>query len=213
MIKKEAGEVIDIYDDSLAVIGSVDREQAHKMGYLHKSVHCWFVDNRFVYFQIRGENAGFAHLLDATVGGHHASGESNADALRREVTEEVGVAIDVGSTTRVGTNLMEAKVDHSFLREFSEVYMLHATDGLDTFEPNQAELQGIAAVPFREGRKLLEDSSLVLEVDTIEMHAADWKKGRMQIRKDSFIPFHTVYFWKILETGERFARGERNVSI
>lgn len=206
-------EKIDVYDDSLMMIGSMERKQAHRTGALHKSVHCWFVDSQFVFFQIRGADAGFPRLLDATVGGHLASGESEADALRREGVEEVGVEIDISALTPIGTNLLEFRVNDSFVREFSEVYMLHARNGLESFTPNPAELLGIVGVPFRDGHSLLEESVPVIKVDMIGADSSSRKIGNMEIRKDSFIPFDTAYFLRILETGERYARGERNLSV
>lgn len=208
-----ANEMIDVYDESLTLVGSMQRDAAHNSGALHKTIHCWFVDSGHLYFQIRGENVGFPLLLDATVGGHLTSGESDIEALKREGIEEVGIEIDTSRTTPIGRNRVEFRVNSSLIREFSEVYMLAATNGLDSFTPNPAELFGIAAIPFSAGRQLLESGEDELRVETIQISSGLRKRVAMAVRKESFIPYTVSYFQRVLEIGERYAMGDRNLSI
>ena len=59
-------EYLDIYDEK-KFLGSEKRSIVHKMGYWHKTIHCWLYDNKgSVYFQIRKDK----NKLYTTASGH-----------------------------------------------------------------------------------------------------------------------------------------------
>ena len=85
-------EMLDFYDKDMKFIGVESRENVHKNGLWHKTVHCWLYDeNGNIYFQIRTDTG----TLYTTASGHIQSGESIDDALKREIMEEVGMPIDI----------------------------------------------------------------------------------------------------------------------
>jgi isopentenyldiphosphate isomerase len=202
-------EIVDSYDESLRVVGVVEREIAHRKGILHKTVHCWFVDSNFVYFQIRGERVNFPGLLDVTVGGHASSGEGSETALMREIIEEIGVQRPFSDLVYVGQNRFSYRDDMLFIREFSDVYFARTEGGLSTFFPNPTELDGMAAVPFRRGREVVGGKINDLEVRALLVDSVKRRETLRVISRDSFVPGTMEYFIKVLELGERIAKGKK----
>ena len=86
-------EIVDVVDDSLNILYQVSKTQAHEKGLLHKCVIAEIIDSKGKIMLIKP----YSHKQDAgqyisPVGGHVTSGETNEDALKREVKEEVGIS-------------------------------------------------------------------------------------------------------------------------
>ncbi len=197
-----AKELVDICDESLKVTGIVDREFAHRNGILHKTIHCWFVDSDYVYFQIRGKSGSFPGLLDVTAGGHISSGEKTEEAIRREVREELGIQISLEELKYVGNHRFVYRDDEQFVREFSDVFLARAEKGFSTFKPDPAEVSGIAAIPFVEGREVIRREITFLPVRVLLTNSSKRHETTMAINGSSFVPGIGDYFAKILELGE-----------
>lgn len=206
-------EIVDIYDDSLRSKGSMDRDAAHKTGELHKTIHCWFADGRFVYFQIRGRDAAFPDLLDVTVGGHVAGGESVEHAIQREAKEEVGVELKFSDLHYMGRNRFTFSNGIDFIREFSEVYFHMVKKGFNAFAPNAMELSGIAAIPFREGHEVLTGSRSSMTVDVLRAAAGRMKRETTSITAASFVPGAQDYYARVVELGELFVGGIDDLAL
>ncbi len=206
-------EFVDVYDESLEITGITERETAHRIGSLHKTAQWWLIDSDSVYFQIRGKNVAFPGLLDATVGGHISAGESAEEALLREIEEEVGIRLRTSELTFVGQNKFDYKGKGVHVREFSEVYFTKAKKKFRTFRPDPTELYGVAAVPFRFGRELIQGKTAYLSLKVMLADEKERNETLLEIGKKSFVPGNFVYFERVLEIGELFAKGERQVRI
>lgn len=94
-IARGIDELVDVVDENNNVLGSKAKSLVHNMGDWHRSVHLWIVnpESQTILLQRRifskDTNAG---MLDVSVGGHVASGESYKDAWR-EIYEELGFTI------------------------------------------------------------------------------------------------------------------------
>lgn len=206
-------ETVDVYDDEYRITGHMERDLAHSVGALHKTMQCWFVDEAHVYFQIRGRDAGFPGLLDVTVGGHVAIGESDEAALRREAMEEVGVNLRSLKLNHIGRSVFTYDEGKAHVREFSEVFMLPAERSFSTFSPNPREVTGIAAIPFAEGRQLIDCRlpSLQIRASVVNSHGSveEWRT----LTSDAFIPGMSRYFSRVLQVAELFSSGSEEVSL
>lgn len=85
-------EIVDIVDNDGRVLFSVRKDEAHAKGLLHTCVIGALRNTSGKYMLIRPP----VHKQDAgqyvfPVGGHVTSGESEIDALKREVEEEIGI--------------------------------------------------------------------------------------------------------------------------
>lgn len=94
------------------------KSEAHRMGYLHATVHVWFyTKNLEVLIQKRKASKDtFPGLWDVSVAGHIPFGESPKEGAVREVSEEIGLTID--------------KNDLLFFDNFDEKH-IHASNFID----------------------------------------------------------------------------------
>ncbi|SNU03569.1 Isopentenyldiphosphate isomerase [Prevotellaceae bacterium MN60] len=93
-MKDNAQEIFPLVDETGRVIGSATRGECHSGSrLLHPVVHLHvFNSNGDVYLQKRPEWKDIQPgKWDTAVGGHIDYGENPADALRREVGEELGI--------------------------------------------------------------------------------------------------------------------------
>jgi isopentenyl-diphosphate Delta-isomerase len=87
-----ADEFVDIVDESLRVSGTILKSEAHKLGLLHKCIIAELFNSRGEMLLIKPAS----HKQDyqqwvSPVGGHVVASESDEDALRREMLEEIGI--------------------------------------------------------------------------------------------------------------------------
>lgn len=88
-------EKLEVVNEKDEVIGLASREEIHQKGLLHREVHVYFVTaDDHIIFQRRGRHKDtYPGLLDATVGGHVAPGESYLETAIRETAEETGLKL------------------------------------------------------------------------------------------------------------------------
>lgn len=149
-------EKLDIYDEYMNLIGSEDRDVVHEKGLWHKTVHCWLYDNEGnIYFQIRKNS----QKLYTTASGHVQSGETVKQAFHREVFEEIGVHVDIETSSLLEINawkMDKIKNNKPFIdRAFSNVY-LNSFDGSSaSFSFCEDEVSGLVKINAKACLKLL----------------------------------------------------------
>ncbi len=86
-------EILEIVDENDTVIGTATREEIHRFGYLHRSVHVFVFDHKGRLFVQRRSATKDRHplKLDSSAAGHVDPGESYFDAAKRELFEELGI--------------------------------------------------------------------------------------------------------------------------
>lgn len=85
-------EIVDIVDKDLNVLYQATKQKAHEEGLLHKCVIAEVINSEGKMMLIRPNS----HKQDAgqyvsPVGGHVTAGETDEEALKREVEEEIGI--------------------------------------------------------------------------------------------------------------------------
>ncbi len=86
-------ELVDIVDEQDNIIGKTTRQEAHKKGLLHRTVHILILNsdgNIFIHKRSPKLtiNPG---LWTSSAAGHVASGQTYLEAAKRELGEELGV--------------------------------------------------------------------------------------------------------------------------
>ena len=146
----EETEIFDIVDGRDEVIGSASREEVHRKGLKHRSVHLLVFNRKGeVLLQKRSmQKDTFPNTWDSTVSGHVDSGENYDQSVIRESNEEMGIKFDSVPDRMFKIAACE-ETDH----EFCWVYC-HHHDG--PFFPNEDEISEVKWFSPEE----LEDSPL-----------------------------------------------------
>lgn len=85
-------EMVDIVDEKLNFLYQISKQEAHEKALLHRCVIAEVINSKGEMMLIRP----YSHKQDAgqyvsPVGGHVSAGETDEEALRREVAEEIGI--------------------------------------------------------------------------------------------------------------------------
>lgn len=85
-------EIVDAVDKNCKVIEQISKKIAHEKGLLHKTVIAEVINSKGEIMLVKP----YSHKQDAgqyvsPVGGHVSAGESDEEALKREVMEEIGL--------------------------------------------------------------------------------------------------------------------------
>ena len=133
----ESSEVFDIVNDSDKVIGSASRNEVHKRGLKHRSVHLLIFNKQgSVLLQKRSmKKDTFPGNWDSSVSGHVDSGETYDEALIRESWEELGIKFE-----RVPEKMFKVDACKETDNEFSWIYR-YFSEG--PFSPNVDEISEI----------------------------------------------------------------------
>ena len=145
-------EMLDVYDANGKLIGMADRNVVHAFGLWHKTVHCWVVldDGRLV-FQRRAANMTNGGKLYTTASGHISSGETLEQAFVREISQEVGLDIDIKSARLImdGVYVFDKKMPDgtTFVdRVFPNVFFAKYSGDISSFKFSDGEVSSVVAV-------------------------------------------------------------------
>lgn len=206
-------EMIDIYDDNLQLIGSVDREKAHIDGSWHKTFHCWFINEKepvAVLFQYRSPNKKtHPDKLDVSAAGHLMSGESIEDGIR-EVEEELGVKVNYRDTKDFGYRLSTSCRKGLVNREIQLIHMLKINIELCNFRPQKDEVSGLFWIPITDGIKLFNNDlqSIIVNGIVYNENEDKWENSKMEVNYDKFVPKAGKYYLSIFLTARRLLDNE-----
>jgi isopentenyldiphosphate isomerase len=137
-------ELIEIWDASGAPTGKVAlKSEAHKAGWFHPTVHAWlYTTSGKILLQKRApEKDTFPGLWDVSVAGHVHADETPMEAALREITEEIGLDLKMGSLEFIGRFKSEHSHPGGILdREFHYVYLSELGAPLKSLRPQEGEV-------------------------------------------------------------------------
>jgi len=149
-------EYLDYYDEKGNYLGYKTREEIHKDGLWHNTVHAWLYDKEGnVYFQIRKETKTFY----TTASGHVAKGETIKEAFAREINEEIGLTLDAKDATLVGIKefkMDKVKDDGSIFKDRakSNIYIDLFEGNKNDFKFDESEVLGVVKVKAKDAIEL-----------------------------------------------------------
>ncbi len=203
-------ELLDVYDDVGAYVGTKGRAAVHRDGDWHRCVHLWVVSGDGVLLQRRGAHkASWPGALDATAAGHVAAGESVEEGGAREIAEELGVAFTPEELAPLGARAIVDRSGGLVNREFQHVFLARDDRPLEAWTDLEwSELDGLARMA------LPTFSELVHGPASGPWPAEAWdgtSVERVGIARDEVIP--GSYLPVLVVMLERFRRGERPLAI
>jgi isopentenyldiphosphate isomerase len=205
-------ELLDIYDESLAPLGVKPRPDVHRDGDWHRVFHCWVVSRDrdgagWVVMQRRGADKDtFPNLIDVSVGGHYAAGETIRDGVR-EIREELGLEVSYGDLIPVGRRVSAARYLGLIDREVADVFMYETGVDLDDLRPDPSEVAGLAAFRIRDGLALFAGES-----DRLTARLAG-SSTPLELTRADFLPRIDGYVYRALVVLRQYLDGERYLVI
>ncbi|MBT2581524.1 NUDIX domain-containing protein [Planococcus sp. ISL-109] len=147
-------ENIAYVTESGALLGVASREDIHKRGLWHETLHCWVVTRELgrymIHLQLRSsEKADFPRLFDITAAGHIAADESVEDGVR-EIEEELGLPLKLAELVPLGVIHDEISLPGFTDRERAHVYLYKGAQlALADYRLQREEVAGMAAAEFQ----------------------------------------------------------------
>jgi len=212
-------EVIDIYDANLQLVGKMDRLEAHLKGHWHKTFHCWVVNGQnegLILFQRRSsEMVNFPNMFDVSAAGHLEAGE-NVEQGIREVSEELGLPLSIGSLHSLGYRVEVADQSNGQLnREYQAVYMLRMDAPLSEYRPQVEEVSGLFWLKINDGLKLFSSSLSKAAMEGILHNSVtnEWEETTRVVTVADFLPRIQNYYLTACIMGERLVENRFPLAI
>ncbi|MGC8488006.1 MAG: NUDIX hydrolase, partial [Clostridia bacterium] len=184
-------EWVDVVDDEGQVVGRASREDAHRRGLRHPTVHVWVLrplgGRVRVVFQWRTpDRLDFPNLLDVTAGGHVRAGEGTLPAMRRELHEELGL-----SRVRIramGGVPIDAVTHGIEVREWAYEYVHVTRRPLARFQVAREEVHGLLEAPLEALRSLHRGRADAVMMSGVKVNSEGWVPCRRSVTRADFVP-------------------------
>ena len=150
-VNKNLIEEIDVYDEEMNPLGTMEKVEAHQKAMWHKSVHLWITDGQNVLLQLRSaQKKSFPNKWDISVAGHVSSGETPLQAIQREYQEELGLAWDLGDVD-YGCLLKSGTIENGQpAKEFLYLYFVKKDIDLMQIKLPKDEVDDVKYIPYKE---------------------------------------------------------------
>lgn len=210
-------EVVKIFDYMYNLIGTEEREVAHRDGLWHETFHCWIIRKRagkvYVLFQKRASNKkNYPNMLDIPAAGHLHCDETKEDGIR-ELEEELGVKSSTDKMCYLGMRIEIVETPKLHNKEFQHVYLLEDDTPLNKYRLQEKEVSGLVEVELNDGLRLFFG-----EVDEIRCDSAFLENGELCekdyiLHREDVIARPDGYYHKVLIMAQRYFNGEKYLSI
>lgn len=168
-------EFFDILDEFGNKTGKIKkRDDAHRDGDWHKSVHIWIVnDKNEVFLQRRSPNKDcYLNMWDISCAGHLTAGDTSISGALREIKEELGLDISLSQLQFIGQKKTEDFYSPTFInREFNDVYLLRLSIDVHKLQLQKEEVSEVKFVALDVFKNMIKtkDNTLVMHDEEFEM--------------------------------------------
>ena len=167
-IKNYIGEMVDVYNpDTMEKTGKIiDKLSAHRLGVWHSSIHLIIMnkDKTKVLFQKRSNNKDlYPNMWDISVGGHIMSKESDKEAVKRELEEELGIiSNNVKFIKKYKEELSNNGIDS---KEIVSLFIMYIDDKEKSFKLQKEEVSQVKWITKIEMEKLIKDRKVIPHIE------------------------------------------------
>ena len=156
-------EIIDELNEKGEVIGTIDKDIAHREGRLHRSIHLWIInDEGEILLQRRcADKKLYPNTWDVSVGGHVGTKENSVDAVFREAKEELGVDLDIENVEYFGTVPERLKYDDIDSNELVDVFIARQNIKREDIVLQKEEVSDVCFVSIEELFNLMGSDELL----------------------------------------------------
>lgn len=200
-------EKIDALDEHGEPTGEVVwKSEAHREGIWHRCFHCWVsgVDSSGPYLLVQRRAAAkdtWPGRLDVSAAGHLGAGETPLDG-RRELEEELGLAVNPETLIPLGTRKIEQEIPEGCDREFHEVFLLQDSTSLKDLHLQREEVESILSLN-------LDVVGAIQRGETVSV--AEWRDGEYvdaRVSLADFVPNDDGYLFHVANAARRLYAGE-----
>jgi isopentenyldiphosphate isomerase len=141
-------EILDVFDEHGAHLGTKRRADVHRDGDWHLAFHLWVVARAGVLLQRRARGkSSWPGFLDASAAGHLLAGESIRDGLR-EVDEELGATYLFDDLVHLGRHrVADTERSGTVNRELQHVFAMRDERPLTAWRDfDRVELEGLVLI-------------------------------------------------------------------
>ena len=174
------------------VVGAVGKDDAHRDGVWHATIHVWIVDDesRILLQQRSCEKQHFPGMWDISAAGHIAPGEDGT----REVAEELGAVITLEDLIPIGVLTINHDLPPLRNRERPRVYLWDSNRTAESFSFDDGEVIGLAALQVEDLAALVSGSvsevrALVSRYDGVHSEI---------VRSENLVPLSREYWDRVL---------------
>ena len=198
-------EQLNIFDSNREYIGVATREEVHRIGHWHETIHCWFVSRDFIYLQLRSnKKKDFPNLLDITAAGHLLAHETVRDGIR-EIKEEIGIDVSFSELVSLGI-IEDCIIKENFTdQEFANVFLYVCNNTFDEFTLQIEEVSGIVKVQFDDFYALCMGEKEEIKVKGFEIS----KEGERvlidkNVGRNKLVPHEKSYYESVVKLIKKY---------
>ncbi len=163
---KKIEEMVDVYNpDTLEKTGEIiEKSIAHKEGIWHSSIHLIIVNKnclKTLFQQRASDKELYPSTWDIAVGGHISSGETDHEAVKRELKEELGVDskdLDIKLLTRYKEELINNNINN---KEIVSTYILYKDINISNLVLQQEEVSDVKWITKEEMEELINNQVVI----------------------------------------------------
>lgn len=181
----EFHETLDVLDSGGKKTGLIKlREEIHREGDWHKTVHLWIVtEHNDIFLQKRADGFWLGNgYFDATSVGHIQAGQTSMEAVLRESFEELGLELQEDQLVYLLTSSISGvgstkKIQKYINNEFQDVFVLRSNINLYDFKFDTGEMKGLELVTKDEFAKMVAERDERLVPQWKEYETLLWYLG------------------------------------
>ncbi|WP_110926564.1 NUDIX hydrolase [Bacillus massiliglaciei] len=194
-------EILDVFDENYHKIGTEDREEVHRKGLWHQTVHCWIIvqsaAGTWICLQQRAaDKKEFPSLFDISAAGHVEAGEDIETAALREIREEIGLLLEPEDLHAAGYIKDSIHIGSLKDNEFCRLFFYKTAAPLD-LKPGE-EVQDAARVLLSELEKLITGEKKEIKAESVLSGKS------FLLSKRDLCPHEENYYRHILKAAQGF---------